>query len=226
MAISVELNVGPQAFAQADGTDIQARAGRTGDQIVSELHGRFFEQCYRGNLFGFGLSNTALVSANAIATGVSSSAQPVIGLYNPLTSPVNLVILQASIVIATVAATAVAPGGFMWVGSAGNSAVSTGSSPTNLKTLLSPGGSYGKAFSVSTALTGLTNSLAVIRGTSICPINAAGAATAVSLMQGVAVENVDGSLIVPPGGVVGIMNQISTTTLSVTTSIMWEEFPL
>lgn len=216
----IQTLVGPQI--SADGTTPSLRAGRSSEAIVQELHGRFYEQTFRGNVYSFGISNTALVAANAIATGVTSSAQPVVGLYNPSTSPVNLVILQASVVTTTVANTAVAPGGFMWVGSAGNTGVSTGSTPVNMKTLVASGSS-GKAFAVSTALTGLTNSLATLRASGIASINAAGPATAISQSISNTVENVDGSIIVPPGGVVALMNQLSTSTISVSVSIVWEE---
>lgn len=215
--------IGP--ITAQDNTSAPLRMGRAGDLIASELNGRFYEQCFRGNLFNFGLSNTALAAANAIATGVGATAQPVLGLFNPTTSLVNLVILQASVVITTIANTAVAPGGFMWLASVGNTAVSTGSTPINTKTLAAAG-SAAKVFAVSTALTGLTNSLAVIRGSSIAPFNAAGAATAVSIPQGASVDNVDGSIIVPPGGVVALMNQLSTTTCSVSVGLLWEEIAI
>lgn len=212
--------VGPQTVT--DGSTPAVRLGKSGENIVQELHGRFYEQNYRGGMYTFGLSNTTLVAANAIATGLTATAQPVIGLYNPSTSLVNLVILQASIVQTTIANSAVAPGGFMWVYSAGNNAISTGSNPINCKTLAAAGSSA-KAFACSTALTGLTNNLAVFRGTSIAPMNAAGNATAVTLTQGASVENVDGSIIIPPGGFIGIMNQVSTTTVSVSVGLLWEE---
>lgn len=211
----------------SDGTYPNLRLGKLGDGIVSELHGRFYEQVYRGNTYcAVGSSNAALVAANAIATGLTATAQPIIGVWNPSTSLVNLVILQATVTITTVANTAVSNGGFMWVYSIGNTAVSTGSAPVNCKTFATPGGSSSKTFSVSTALTGLTNNLTALRASAITSINAAGAATAVSLMQGVSVENVDGGFIVPPGGVLGIMGQVSTTTLSVSTGLLWEEVPV
>ncbi len=218
-----QTQVGPQVLG--DGSVTVQRSGRAGESIVQPLHGQFYEQNFRGNMYSFGLSNTALVAANAIATGLTSSAQPVIGLYNPSTSLVNLVILKASLVESVIAGTAVAPGGFMWVYSAGNPGVSTGSTPINNKTLVAAGSSA-KAFAVSTALTGLTNSLAVFRGTGIGGLNAAGPATAISQAQNQTVENVDGSIIVPPGGVIGIMNALSTTTVQVSVGIIWEEVAL
>lgn len=217
--------IGPNGTASADGVNPPLRQGKQQDLIVSECHGRFYEQNYRGNMFSFGISNTALVAANAIATGVTATAQPIIGLYNPTNSGVNLVILQASLVISTVANSAVNPGGFMWVGSAGNNAISTGSVPISTKTLLASG-SAARAFAVSTALTGLTTNLATIKGSSLTAFNAAGAVTAVSIPQGASLEQVDGSIIVPPGGVVALMNQLSTTTCNVTVGISWEEVPV
>jgi hypothetical protein len=209
-----------------DNQIVAQRGGNLGDTIVSELHGRFYEQTMRGNLYTFGLSNTALAAANAIATGLTASAQPIIAIYNPLGNGYNAVILQAIVVVTTVANTAVSPGGFQWVYSSNNAAISTGSSPINLKTLAAAGSNM-KAFACATALTGLSNNLAFLRASAISSaVNAAGPGTAIPQAQGVCVDNVDGGLLVPPGCVVGLMNQLSTTTLSVSVGIVWEEVPL
>lgn len=218
------LIVGPQR--SGDGQNIVQRGGNLGDTIVSDLHGRFYEQCMRGNMFTFGLSNTVLSSTNAIATGLTATATPVIGLWNPLGNSYNAVILQAIVVVTTVANTAVSPGGFQWVYSTNNGAITLGSSPINLKTL-SAAGSNMKAYAVSTALTGLSNNLAFLRASGISSaVNAAGPATAIPQAQGVCVDNVDGGLLVPPGCVVGLMNQASTTTIQVSVGLVWEEVPL
>lgn len=208
---------------------VTARFGQQGDLISSGLHGQFYEQCYRGNLWTFGVSSTALSSTNAIATGVTATATPVIGVWNPATSGMNLVILMALVNTTVVANTAVAPGGFMWVYSAGNSAITTGSTPINLKTLAATGPngqSVAKAFAVSTALTGMANSLAVLRASMINSINAAGPATAIHQPTNNPCELVNGAIIVPPGAVVGIMNQLSTSTVSVNAGLVWEEVPV
>jgi hypothetical protein len=41
----------------------------------------------------------------------------------------------------------------------------------------------------------------------------------------VGVQFFDGSLIVPPGGVLALLNTTSVTTHSVTSRLMWEEVP-
>ena len=61
-----QLNIGVQN--QADGAQmVIARAGRQGDQIVSELHGRFYEQAYRGNLFSNGVTALTALTAEELA---------------------------------------------------------------------------------------------------------------------------------------------------------------
>lgn len=208
----------------SDGALQIPRLGKQGDLASSQLHGKFYEQTYRGNVYGLGISNTAATSLNAIATGLTATATPLVGCYNPPTSNVNLVILRASIVTATVAASAVSPGGFMWCFGTGQT-VSTGLVPFNQKTLAA-GGGVGQAFTMTTVMTGLSGSLVAKRGSPISPFNAAGNATAVALLGGASLEEVEGSIIVPPGGVAGLFAQVSSTTWSATVAIVWEEVPV
>lgn len=221
----IQTITGPQQNNQ-DGAQPPARAGRQGDLIISDLHGRFYEQTVRGNVYTYGTSNFALSSTSAIVTGLTASATPIVAVWNPQTSPVNLVILQAIINTTTIQNSAVSPGGFMWLYSTMNSAITTGTAPINCKNLNAVG-SYAKAFSgAATALTGMTNSLAVLRSTALNSINGPGPATAISQPVQNGLELVDGSIIVPPGGVIAIMNQVSTTTVSVSAGLVWEEVPV
>lgn len=82
-----EFQVGPQL--NQDGVQNWARSGRQGDQIISELHGRYYESAFRKNLFF------------AAAAGVTSSvglATTYTGLCisNPIGSQVNLAICKVS----------------------------------------------------------------------------------------------------------------------------------
>ena len=190
--------------------------------LVAEFNQRFYQLAVRGLLFHYGTSNAALVAANAIATGVTATAQPVIGLYNPSGSGVILVPLKFSLSLTTVANTAVAPGGFMQMG-ATNQAITTGTKGYSSKSFTQS--SVGLAFSVSTALTGLTGSLTTMAGTSIGVINAAGAATAVTLTPANVEEYLEGAVVIQPGNFWGLMNQVSTTTVSYTTRVLWAELP-
>jgi hypothetical protein len=220
-----ELKIGPQTLA--DGNVSVARGERSGGVVVQELHGRFFEQVQRGNVYSIGCQPTALSAATVLLT---ASAQPIVGVWNPTTSPVNLVILQAALVDFINNVTSVALGGFVWASSLANTSLTAGLSPFNRKTLASTG-SQAKAFSLSTAslLTGLTNNVVVFDGAEFNTASGlltttVAAATPTPSVSGV--QNFDGSLIVPPGGVLALLNTISTTTHSVWGRLLWEEVPV
>jgi hypothetical protein len=217
--------VGPQVAS--DGTFPDLRLGRSAEGVVQELHGRFYEQVFRGNVFSIGCQLTALSSATILLT---ASAQPIVGVWNPTTSPVNLAILQAMLVDEINNVTSVALGAFVWTSSLGNTSLTAGLAPFNRKTLASTG-SQAKAFALSTSslLTGLTNNLVVFEP---AEFNTASglltttvlAATPTPSASGV--QNFDGGLIVPPGGVLALLNTVSTTTHSVAARLMWEEVPI
>lgn len=219
-----EGTVGP-AFAQSmtPGTCATNRLGQLGDMIVSSLHGKFYEQAYRGNLYSVGMTSTAL-SADTIT--LTATTTPIVGVWNPITSTVNLVIAKATLQISVAGNSAVAPGAFVWASSVGNGAITTGITPLNRKTL-SQVGSQAKGFNISTALTGLSNNLVIRHAAGFGSLVAAQPATAVPLFSGGnCVEDFDGSLIVPPGGVLALLNTTSTTTVSVASMLLWEEVPV
>jgi hypothetical protein len=218
-----QLQTGP--ILTSDGTYPNARGGKLGDVIVSELHGRFYEQNYRGNLFSNGVTLTAL-TANTIT--LTATTTPILGLYNPSSSTVNAVILQAALEVAPNNLTSGAgPGAFVWAVSTGNSAVSTGSAPFNRKTLLQVGSQCkGMAF---VALTGLTNNLVIQEGADIQSPSGLTYTTLAStqiLTPISGVQNFDGNLMVPPGGVLALLNTTSSTTFSAAGRLLWEEVPV
>jgi hypothetical protein len=226
MTLAVAGQVGP-AFVQDGVTTQPVRMGKLGDIIVSELHGRFYETAYRGNLFFAGTAGIVALSANTIT--LSATSTPILGIYNPPTSGVNVVMLQASLstVINTVT-TPVGSGAYAWASSVGNTAVSTGLAPWNAKTM-QQSGSQVKSFAGATALTGLTNNLTIMAAADFPSITALTYGTIANtnvIYSNGAIQNFDGSLIVPPGGVLSLVNTTSTTTVSVVARMMWEEVPV
>lgn len=220
MSLDLQGLVGPAVLS--DGVDAALRLAKSGSVVTDLLHGKWYETNYRNSLFTFGATSTALVNANAVATGVTATAQPIIGVWNPISSPVNLVISKLILNTTVVAATAVAPGGFVWLAQTAQGVITTGSTPTNCKTLASSG-SFAKAFAFATALTGMTGSLVTLRAATISSINAAGPATAITQPTSPTEELVDGSFIVPPGGVLVVMAQLATATISMNAGLIWEE---
>lgn len=219
----IEGKVGVQQLG--DGAENEIRIGRQGDALVSQLHGRFYEQALRGNLFSAGSGLTAL-SANTVT--LTATTTPIVGVYNPLTSKVNLVMLQAGLAVIANSNAATAPGAFVWAAMTNQAAISTGAAPFNRGTL-GRTGSAALAFNGGVALTGLANNLVVIEGADFPGMHtiAYSAVAATAFYNGVqAVQHFDGSLIVPPGGVLALLNTVSTTTFSVWSRLLWEEVPI
>lgn len=217
--MQAEARTGP--ILAADGAINTARSDRTGAIITADGHGRFLEANYRSTLFSAGSGVTAL-SANTIT--LTSTTTPIVGVYNPSTSVVNLVILQVAIhAFANTLTTPVGPGAFVFAASTGNTGVSTGAAPFNRKTLQSSGSSA-KAFNGGVALTGLTNNLVIFDGLEIPTAGPLTYSTTTAMqLGGAGAVNVDGSLIVPPGGVLAVLNTTSTTTHSAVSRLLWEE---
>ena len=202
-----------------------AGGGFEGDLNVTQYHAPYDRAAKDGRIYCFGISNTALVSQNAIATGLTATAQPVIGVYNNLPG-FRLSILKVILKETTIANSAVNPGGYAWVYSQGNAGlISTGSQPINASSFLTDG-LGGLVYAVGTAVTGLKNSLAFLRACPIGGINAAGPATAITQPAAPCEEIVDGCISVPYGGIVGLMNQVSVTTVSVSVGIVYEKIPV
>lgn len=225
--MQVSGQVGPSFLSDGVGTQ-PFRQGKLGEMIVQELHGRFYEQVVRGNVYSIGSGTTALSATTITLTATST---PILGIYNPTTSGVNVVMLQLALSVAANTLTApVPPGAFLLAGSVGNTAVSTGSTPFNRKTMASSGSAV-KGFPGGVALTGLTNNVVVFDGLELPNLSGltnAGTITAQTSTSNATagaygVVNFDGNLIVPPGGVLSLVNTTSTTTYSVAGRLLWEE---
>lgn len=224
--------VGPiaQNISLGQGLPAPIRHGNMGDMIISKLHGDFYESNYRGTMFSVGaLALTALAATHATATGLTATATPILGLYNPLNSGYNAVLNQATLNTLINNVTSVAPGAFVWVAATGQSGMSAaGVAPINRKTLLAAG-SVCRGFAGASAMTGLVGSAAII-GSAPFPLasglltTTVAAATPTPSVGGM--ETYNGSLIVPPGGVIGLMCTVSTTTHSFYGSLIWEEVPV
>lgn len=204
----------------------QASFGEFSDVLFTELQARFYQWTKRGNTFSIGCQLTPLSAATILLT---ASAQPIVGVWNPPTSLVSLVILQASLKdLLNTLTTPASPGDFVWAASVGNTALSAGLSPFCRSTFQNKG-SEASGFALSTAslLTGLTTGLTIIEPADFVSSNVVGgvtiAGTASENAGTIGVQNFDGSLIVPPGGVLALLNTASTTAHSVAGRLMWEE---
>lgn len=74
------LEVGPQAGSAADGTPIIMRGDRTGAGVITQLHGRYFEQMRVGRMF-----SAANQAAQAVSVALATTYTGLL-LYNPVGS--------------------------------------------------------------------------------------------------------------------------------------------
>jgi hypothetical protein len=215
-----QMLVGTQT--NTDGTIGIARAGRLGDAIVSGLHGKYYEQAYRGTSFFIDSDSVTTVSANTTKTN-ATSAVLINGFFNPYGSGKNAVITFAH--AAFVSGTSTGP--LVWNAQALPPGVSltntaTGTirgtyisySPPQTSAMLAQ---VGVAIVRSDAKTTAFTQLGVFGG-----VGAAAVTGAVSSIT----EDVGGRIIIPPGTVFGLSQIGQSTTLVVQTTIAWEEVPV
>src|SRR6266480_4992158 len=113
MPIPVSGQVGEQIIGLGVTTQ-PLRQGQLADVIMTELQGRFYENNFRGRLFSGGQGLFTINNATFTTATLGVTATPIVGVWNPTTSKVNLVLLQAILAVTVTAATATGPGGFAW----------------------------------------------------------------------------------------------------------------
>jgi hypothetical protein len=185
--------------------------------VVSELHGRYYEQAYRGNMF------TASVPAAAAITAYSGGAAgtPMIALFNPTGSGKNAVILQTSIasVVAASAAGTVAFALYYGQTALTSATITASQQPTNLASLRQAGSSM-----ITYTNTALTGSTAL---TNVLPLSAYYWATAAgAFIAPPAIVDINGAVLIPPGGMVALGGSAALTSATWIGSLTWEEVPV
>lgn len=226
--IQIGGQVGPQILQDGVGTQ-PFRQGRGGEIIAQELHGRFYEQAYRGKMFSNGMSVTAINNATFTSGTPGATCTPIAGIWNPSNSTVNAVIAQAILSLVITALQNTGGGPYVWAGSIGNGGLTLGTAPFNRKTMGSLGSQCKGLAGI--ALTGLTTNLAVFAAAALGGGNAFSIATldtaaGFSTIQQPFVENFDGSLIVPPGGVLALLATTTPVAQSAASNLIWEEVDL
>lgn len=202
----VQNQVGPVATTSsiAAGTQVTNRAGNMGESIVSELHGKYYEQTYRRGMFV--IANQAVVTTSAALTTTFTG----LVLGNPTTSTVNLVL--QSFGCAQVAVGAAAAVGIM-----------TGTGAT-ITASLTPRNRYVGGASANA----LANAGQTLPGTPVLEqvFGSVGslATTGYALQNGLYID-LAGSLILPPGAFVATYTTVATTS-SLIFSFSWEEVPV
>lgn len=203
------------AINGSDGpTPITARLGQQGDQIVSELHGRYYEQTVRGNVYYGSNGATPSVTTVALATTYTGLA-----LINPATSTKNLVILKVgySFIVAFPAGATI---GLM----VGYSPLGT----TTFSAAASPGlGSFvGPSAAASAGRVALS---ATLVGTPVLhTVFASGLTGAITTTPFIpsGVHDMEGSVVLAPGAYAAIYTSTVSGAAALAGSFQWEEVPI
>jgi len=212
--------VDPSTGGVADGTTTQANFGRSNDLLMSEVHGKYYQQTYRGNMF-YGSTATG-----GVVIPIASSLTPTYSIWNPAGSGKNLVPVVA---LFGWTATTAALGNLVWQATtnAGSSISSTApfvafGTGTPVNALLGAGKTSVMRLG-SGGTTTLVAASTFYRSTA-CSITATTAATSVA-PGWVWRDDFDGSSIIPPGNAIHLFG---TTAIAVTlqVTLVWYEAPL
>jgi hypothetical protein len=213
-----------QKTSQKAGAPAAVSVGWQNELLKSDLFPRYAYMNLAGAMFGNGTTALTALSANTIT--LTATTTPILGVWNPLNSGVNLLVLRAMLASGINNAASTGPGAFVWAASTNNGAISTGSAPVNHFTLGTTG-SQAKGLSF-VALTGLSTNLVLLESSSFPTptiITTVAVPTSVQTPTVPFVQELEGAFSVPPGGVLALLNTVSTTTVSVTGHLLWAELP-
>jgi hypothetical protein len=226
----MSLNQGNQGQTGKQlGQGLVAGFGEFSDQLVSQLMAKYYQQNYRGNKYvcsaaggGVQLAATHLFST-AIATFT-----PILALYNPLTSKVNLALMKLWCgLIAAPLATITQTGAFLLMGNSGQLITNAQSAtPVNAASLKAQGSS---AIGITNAvLAGAVGNPLLLRPVSGNVEIVTATANANGIQGPVNQEEVAGSIIVPPGGYIALATGISNAVAGhlIAAGFEWDEIPV
>jgi hypothetical protein len=196
------------AQSTSDGAIIQARAGKQGDTIVSELHGRYYETTYRGKGFN--------VASQAVATTTVGLATTYTGLClaNPTKSNVNLVLNKCTMMQSVIQSTQVEAFAIAY-GFNSTTEVTLTVAATPQSNIIGSG-----AVSAAKAATSATLPTAPLYGTFLT-----NTATATQNAPGDWID-LEGSIILPPGAYACWVTPAQASVAGMWFSFSWEEVPL
>lgn len=186
---------------------IQTQVGSTGnastlttgvknDLIVSEFNPRYYESCYRGNIFSGG--NQAAVATVALGTTTYTG----LSLSNPIGSGVNLVLLKASYVNSVAVPTA------------GYLGLETGFNTSTQVTHTTPATVYNNMLNSGVASKGLLDVSSTLPTAPVHRLGLAQCGSVATSGYGVSTPNVidlEGSIILTPGSYVAFYTFATNT---------------
>ena len=212
----------PSTAGSPDGSTNTISLGRANEMLVAELHGKYYEQCYRGNVF------YASTSTAGVVVPIASTLTPVYTIWNPAGSG-KLCVPIVTLIGWT--ATTAALGSYVWTATtrtgdtlstiAPFTAFTTPSTPINA--FLGSGKVSQMRFGNQATTITLVSAPIFYRETG-CQIlvTTAASSTAPGWTWR---DDWDGSGIIPPGNAIHLMAATAILT-TVTVTTVYEEVPL
>lgn len=204
----IQVGAGAGGVSLPTTTKIPPRAGNLGDLIVSQLHGRYYEQTVRGNTF--------FVASQAVATSTVGLATTYTGLClsNPVGSTVNLVLTKASIMQSVIQAVQVEA-----------YALATGYNATTNVTHTTP--ATPQTTLIGSGLTAIAkaDTAATLPTAPVYAVFVQNTATATANGPG-SVIDLEGSIILKPGAYIAWVTPAQASVAGMWYSFMWEEVPI
>lgn len=212
MSMTTEIlgQVGPQVAA--DGSTVTVRQGKSGEQIIQQLHGRYYETSVRRALFSG--AATAVTTSSGLATTYTGLC-----LSNPVGSSVNLAINKISMSFSVVMPTTGTIIGLMTGFSGATNVTHTAAVTPRSQFFNTAGGGVGLLDSSATLPVAPT--VNTILGAAIT-----GTAVAVTTIQAPAVIDLEGSIVLPPGAYAAFYTSTAGPTSGGNFSFQWEEIPV
>jgi hypothetical protein len=214
----IQGQVGPLATSASisAGSQTVARYGNMGDQIVSELHGRYYEAAYRKSLFA---GATQAVIATTTSAGLSTSLTGLPVLYNPIGNAYNLVLTKVGYAFLLAQPTAASIIGIA-TGFNPITAVSGTLTSVNPKNRFvgGPAPTGQMYFSAAITLPTVATLDTVLGGMDT------GALTVSTSIP--SFYDFEGGIILPPGGYLHLYTSAASLASSLLASFAWEEVPI
>src|SRR5882762_6565288 len=88
--VPVQVQVSNPNTSNQDSTIGNLLGGRSLEALIAELHGKYYQQTYRGNMF------SAATAAAGVLIPVESTTAPTFGIWNPAGSGYNAVMVAAT----------------------------------------------------------------------------------------------------------------------------------
>ncbi len=207
--------VGPRTTKEAgDGTELDFAMGPQGETLSMDGHGKYYELARRGQVFSVStaVAGTTIVAANN--SPIAANAASILSLYNPIDSGYNLELIRTWLFF--ISGT---PGAGMFVYNyAFLQNVTAAENAPAVPHKVSGVQSVGLGFT-QTALTGAA---AQLRGRGICTLFAGAIAASSPVNYR---DDIDGEIVVPPGGLLSIASPATGTTCVVAATMAFAQVP-